>query len=189
MTVVTELADLALTPDERARGTGVDSMLFVMDWAGEETPGDLAAFVAGRVRAFGAQPAGVDTDAVRRAAEADPTLGRGDLPIRQLDHLSGVLTPLGFTLAVCDDGTDSYPVLVLRTGGQPPTGLTHEGRPVRAWGSPPDETLVSLDCPHCGAMLVWHLQAAESLAGEHCDCGGALFDATGHPLPGVTLHD
>ncbi|WP_431924899.1 hypothetical protein [Micromonospora wenchangensis] len=58
MTVVTELADLTLTPDERARGIGVDSALFVMDWTGEEDPGGLAAFVAGRVRAFGAQPGG-----------------------------------------------------------------------------------------------------------------------------------
>ncbi|MEV4772744.1 hypothetical protein [Micromonospora humida] len=189
MTVVTELADLALTPDERARGIGVDSVLFVMDWTGEEEPGALAAFVAGRVRAFGAQPDGVDTDVVQRAAEADPTLGRGDLPIRQLDHLSGALAPLGFTLAVHDDGTDSYPVLVLRTGGQPPTGLTHQGRPVRDWASPSTETLVSLDCPGCGAMLVWQLPATGSLADEHCDCGTALFDATGRPLPDVTLHD
>ncbi|WKU06794.1 hypothetical protein [Micromonospora sp. HUAS LYJ1] len=189
MTGVMELAELVLTPDERARGVGVDSVLFTMDWAGEEQPGGLAAFVAGRVRAFGAQPADVDTGVVRQAAEADPTLGRGDLPIRQLDHLSGVLAPLGFTLAVRDDGTDSYPVLVLLTGGQPPSGLTHRGRPVRAWGATPDETPVSLDCPHCGALLVWQLPATESLAGEHCDCGAALFDAAGRPLPDVTLHD
>ncbi|QDY08295.1 hypothetical protein FJK98_14975 [Micromonospora sp. HM134] len=189
MTVVTELAELVLTPDERARGTGVDSVLFEMDWTGEEEPGTLAAFVAERVRAFGAQPAGVDTGVVQRAAGADPTLGRGDLPIRQLDHLSEVLAPLGCTLAVRDDGTDRYAVLVMLTGGQPPTGLTHRGLPVRAWGSPPDETLVSLDCPGCGEMLVWQLPATRSLADEHCDCGAALFDAAGRPLPDVTLHD
>lgn len=43
-----------------------------MDWTGEEYPGQLAEFVAGRVRALGVEPAGVDTDAAYRAAESDP---------------------------------------------------------------------------------------------------------------------
>ncbi|MFF3392060.1 hypothetical protein ACFYW1_14185 [Streptomyces sp. NPDC002669] len=186
---MTELEELVLTPDERARGVRVDSVLFVMDWTGEDHPGQLAAFVAGRVRAFGADPADVDTSAVHRAAEADPALRRGDLPVRQLDHLAGVLAGLGCTLVVLDSGTDTYEVMVALTGGREPTGLTHQDVPVRAWGSEPEETLVTLDCPGCSQMLVWELPAGQTLAGEHCDCGAALFDAAGHPLPGVTLHD
>ncbi|MFJ2895030.1 hypothetical protein ACIO87_09105 [Streptomyces sp. NPDC087218] len=186
---MTELEELVLTPDERARGVRVDSVLFVMDWTGEDHPGQLAAFVAGRVRAFGADPADVDTSAVHRAAEADPALRRGDLPVRQLDHLAGVLAGLGCTLVVLDSGTDTYEVMVALTGGREPTGLTHQDVPVRAWGSEPEEALVSLDCPGCSQMLVWELPAGQTLAGEHCDCGAALFDAVGHPLPGVTLHD
>ncbi|MEL5955999.1 hypothetical protein AADR41_14720 [Streptomyces sp. CLV115] len=186
---MTELEELVLTPGERARGARVDGVVFEMDWTGEESPGLLAEFVAGRVRAFGVEPVDVDTDAVHRAAESDPTLRRGDLPVRQLGHLSGVLANLGCTLLVCDSGTDTYEVLVALTGGHEPTGLTHQGFPVRAWGSEPDETLVSLNCPDCSSMLVWELAANQTLADERCDCGTVLFDAAGLPLPGVALHD
>ncbi|MFJ6619347.1 hypothetical protein ACIQOW_17415 [Kitasatospora sp. NPDC091335] len=186
---MTELEELVLTPGERAQGVPVDRVVFTMDWTGEDRPGLLAAFVAGRVRAFGVEPAGVDTDAVRHAAETDPALVRGDLPVRLLDHLAGVLADLGCTLAVWDSGTDSYEVLVAPTGERELSGLTYQGLPVRAWGPEPEETLVSLNCPGCAQMLVWQLPPAETLADEHCDCGAALFDASGQPLPGVTLHD
>ncbi|MFF8769427.1 hypothetical protein [Kitasatospora sp. NPDC015120] len=186
---MTQLGELVLTPDERARGTAVDSVMFTMDWTGEEEPGGLEDFVAARVRAFGVEPAGIDTDAVRRAAEADPTLRRGDLPVRRLDHLSGVLAGLGCTLLVRDSGTDAYELLVALTGEREPAGLTHEGLPVRAWGAESGTTLVSLDCPQCAQMLVWELPPEETLADESCECGTALFDAAGRPLPGVTLHD
>lgn len=72
MLAVTELEELVLTPGERARGVRADSVVFEMDWTGEEYPGRLAEFVAGRVRALGVEPAGVDTDAAYRAAESDP---------------------------------------------------------------------------------------------------------------------
>lgn len=189
LTESAELEKLVLTPGERARGVRVDSVMFGMDWTGEEQPGRLAAFVADRVRAFGVEPTDVDTSVVYQAAEADPTLRRGDFPVRQLDHLSGVLADLGCTLMVWDSGTDAYEVLVALTGEHEPTGLTHEGLPVRAWGSKPEVTLVSLECPDCSQMLVWELPPTETLADEHCDCGTALFDATGQPLPRVTLHD
>ncbi|MEU9759958.1 hypothetical protein AB0D98_09255 [Streptomyces sp. NPDC047987] len=186
--VVTELEELVLSPGERARGVHVDSVMFTMDWAGEDYPGQLAAFVAGRVQAFGAEPTDVDTNVVYRAAETDPTLRRGDLPVRQLDHLSGVLADLRCTLMVWENGTDTYEVLVALTDERVPPGLMHQGLPVRAWGSEPEETLVSLDCPNCSQMLVWELSADQTLADERCDCGAALFDATGRPLPHVTLH-
>ncbi|MEU1753076.1 hypothetical protein ABZ436_10520 [Micromonospora matsumotoense] len=182
------LEDLVLTPDERAQGVRVDSVMFGMDWTGEEHPGQLAAFVGGRMRAFGTEPTDVDTTAVYQAAEGDATLRRGDFPIRQLDHLAGVLARLGYTLAVWDNGTDTYEVLVALTGGDE-SGLTYQGLPVRAWGSAPEETFVSLDCPNCAEMLVWQASATQTLADERCDCGAVLFDATGRPLPHVTLHD
>ncbi|MFI6639110.1 hypothetical protein [Streptomyces sp. NPDC050504] len=185
---MTELEELVLSPDERARGLRVDSVVFTMDWAGEDCPGQLAAFVADRVRAFGAEPTGVDTDVVYRAAEADPTLRRGDFPVRQLDHLSGVLADLRCSLMVWENGTDAYEILVALTDGREPTGLTYEDLPVRVWGSEPEVTLVSLDCPSCSQMLVWELPADQTLADECCDCGAALFDATGRALPHVTLH-
>ncbi|MFE4976271.1 hypothetical protein ACFRAR_29730 [Kitasatospora sp. NPDC056651] len=184
-----KLEHLVLTPGERAGGVGVDRVMFTMDWSGEDEPGVLAAFVAGRVRAFGAQPTGVDTDAVRREAEADPALRRGDLPVRQLDHLAGVLAELGCALLVWDSGTDAYEVLVAPAGEHESAGLTYQGLPVRPWGSESDAALVSLDCPGCSQMLVWELPSTETLAGEHCFCGTPLFDAEGRPLPGVTLHD
>jgi hypothetical protein len=187
--VVTDLEDLVLSPGERAQGVRVDSVMFRMDWTGEEYPGELAAFVAGRVCAFGAEPTDVDTNVIYHAAETDQALRRGDFPVRQLDHLSGVLANLGCTLAVRDNGTDTYEVLVALTGERELTELTHEGLPVRAWGSELDATLVSLNCPNCSEMLVWELPATETLADECCDCGAALFDARGCPLPNVTLHD
>ncbi|MCX4966842.1 hypothetical protein OHA98_18770 [Streptomyces sp. NBC_00654] len=189
MIVVTELEELVLTPGERAQGVGVDRVMFTMDWSGEDHPGRLAAFAADRVRAFGAEPPDVDTDVVHQAAEDDPTLRRGDFPVRQLDHLSRVLGHLGCTLMVRDNGTDTYEVLVALTAERELTGLTYEDLPVRAWGSEPEETLVSLNCPDCTQMLVWQLPASQTLADENCHCGTALFDATGHPLPNVTLHD
>ncbi|MGW1178165.1 hypothetical protein ACWD4P_31135 [Kitasatospora sp. NPDC002543] len=189
MTELTELTELVLTPDERARGVRIDEVLFGLDWTGEEEPEELAAFAAGRVRAFGAEPAGVDTTAVRQAAEADPALRRGDLPVRQLDHLAGVLSGLGCTLLQWHSGTDAYELLVARTGGQEPDGLLHEGFPVRAWGSASEEVLISLNCPDCARTHVWELPPDETLADERCDCGTPLFDAAGDPLPGVTLHD
>ncbi|MGW3078327.1 hypothetical protein [Kitasatospora sp. NPDC001132] len=189
-----EVEELFLTPGERARGVGVDSVMFTMDWTGEDHPGGLAAFAADRVRAFGAEPTGVDTEAVDcvavdRVAENDPTLRRGDLPVRRLDHLAAVLAELGFTLAVWDNGTDTYELLIAPTGEREPTGLLYQGLPVRPWGSEPEAALVSLNCPNCSQMLVWELPPTENLADEHCDCGTALFDATGSPLPGVRLHD
>ncbi|MEV6521604.1 hypothetical protein AB0M43_06695 [Longispora sp. NPDC051575] len=185
---MTELAELVLAPGERARGVGIDRVTFTMDWTGEEDPGQLAAFVAGRVRAFGVEPTDVDTDVVYRAAGADPNLRRGDVPTRLLDHLAGILARLGCTLAVHDTGTDAYEVLVARAGERELAGVTYQGFPVRAWTSEPEETLISLDCPNCGEMLVWQLPAGETLADESCDCGTALFDATGRPVPGVTPH-
>ncbi|MCX5265789.1 hypothetical protein [Streptomyces sp. NBC_00199] len=186
---MTELEELVLTSGERARGVRVDSVMFGMDWTGEDYPGQLAAFVASRVRAFGAEPTDVDTNVVYHAAEADPTLRHGDFPVRQLDHLSGVLTNLGCTLAVWENGTDTYEVLVALTGERELTGLMHQNLPVRAWDSEPEETLVVLDCPNCSETLFWQLPATQTLADERCDCGAALFDATGCPLPNVTLHE
>ncbi|WP_404868654.1 hypothetical protein ACI1MP_12090 [Kitasatospora griseola] len=182
---MTELDELVLTPDERARGVDIDRVVFAMDWSGEESPGLLAAFVAERVRAFGADPADVDDTVVRRTAEQGPTLRRGDLPVRQLDHLSAVLAGLDCTLLLVHQGDDAYTVLVARTG-EPPE-LTHRDSPVLPWGAGP--TLVCLDCPGCGQQLVWQLPPDETLAGERCDCGTPLFDADGRPLPGVTLND
>ncbi|WP_412543144.1 hypothetical protein R8Z50_11945 [Longispora sp. K20-0274] len=186
---MTELEELVLTPDERVGNVRVDSVTFAMDWSGEDQPGELAAFVARRIRAFGAEPTDVDTDVVHRVAGEDPTPRRGDVPVRLLDHLSEVAARLGHTLLVRDNGSDTYEVLVARTGGRELTGLTHEGVPVRAWGSEPEETLVSLNCPNCSEMLVWELPAGQTLADERCDCGAGLFDAAGRPMPGVTLHD
>ncbi|MBG6134179.1 hypothetical protein [Longispora fulva] len=186
---MTELEELVLTPGERAQQVPVDSVTFTMDWTGEDEPGQLAAFVACRIRAFGAEPTDVDTDVVHRTADDDPTLRRGDAPVRQLDHLSDVVARLGYTMVVRDSGTDTYEVLVARTGGRELTGLAHEGVPVRAWGSEPEESLVSLNCPNCSEMLVWELPAGQTLADERCECGAALFDGAGRPLPGVSLHD
>ncbi|MFE1907670.1 hypothetical protein ACFW96_28945 [Streptomyces gardneri] len=187
--VVTNLEELVLSPAERARGVDAGSVMFSMDWAGEDYPGQLAGFLAGRVRALGAEPADVDTSVVDRAAGTDPTLRRGDVPVRQLDHLSGVLADIRCTLMVWENGTDTYEVLVALTGGRELTGLMHQGFPVRAWGSEPEVALVSLDCPDCSQMLVWELSADQTLAEVHCDCGAALFDATGRPLSHVTLHE
>ncbi|MFI1828129.1 hypothetical protein ACH41E_17015 [Streptomyces sp. NPDC020412] len=185
---MTELEELVLTPGELARGVRVENVLFGMDWTGEDDPGQLAAFVARRVRAFGLEPVGVDTDDLYRAAEGEPTPGRGDFPVRLLDHLSGVVARLGCTLMVWDTGTDTYEVLVALTGGDEPAGLMHEDAPVRAWGAEPEETLVSLDCPSCSQLLVWQVPTIETLADESCDCGAVLFDAAGRPLPEVILH-
>ncbi|MYU23231.1 hypothetical protein [Streptomyces sp. SID8352] len=184
-----QLTELVLTPGERARGLRTDDVVFSMDWSGEEHPGQLAEFVAGRVRAFGIPPEGVGAALPRPAgADADPPR-RGDVPVRQLDHLAGALVPLGCALLTRDDGTDTYAILVARTADPEPGGLTHRGLPVRAWTARAGETLVSLDCPDCSSLLVWELPAGETPAGEHCDCGTPLFDADGRPLPRVTLHD
>ncbi|MCF2532287.1 hypothetical protein [Yinghuangia soli] len=185
---MTELAALVLTSGERDRGVPVDRVVFAMDWSGEEEPGDLAAFAAGRLRAFGADPTGLDTAPVYGAAETDPALSRGDLPTRLLDHVAAALTEAGCTLLLRHSGTDSYEVLVAPTTQFAWTDLTHEGCPVRPWGSASEPTLTSLDCPACGDMLVWELPPGETLADEHCDCGTPLFDSTGHPLPNITLH-
>ncbi|MGW4381956.1 hypothetical protein [Kitasatospora sp. NPDC004531] len=182
---MTELEELVLTPDERSRGIDVDRVAFSMDWSGEDAPGQLAAFVAERVRALGADPAGVDDTAVRRAAEQDPALERGDLPVRQLNHLSEVLAGLGCTLLLVHRGDDSYTVLVARTDDREPPALTHQDALVLRWGTEPG--LVCLDCPGCAEPLIWQLPPGETLAGEHCDCGTPLFDAAGRPLPGVVL--
>ncbi|MFB6894423.1 hypothetical protein ACFCX4_34545 [Kitasatospora sp. NPDC056327] len=190
MTEPTALAALVLTPGERARGARVDDVVLAVDWTGEEEPGRLAAFAAARVRAFGTEPTGVDTDAVRAAAEADPALARGDLPVRQLDHLAAVLAELGFALLLVDSGTDTYELLVAPADGdEPPAGLTHEDCPVRPWCSDSGTALISLTCPGCSSMPVWELPPGETLAGEGCDCGTPLFDAAGRALPGVALHD
>ncbi|MEV7598213.1 hypothetical protein AB0O91_12630 [Kitasatospora sp. NPDC089797] len=189
MTEAEALEQLVLTPGERAGGLTVDRVMFTMDWTGEEEPGELAAFLAGRLRAFGADPTGVDAEAeaVRREAENDPTLCRGDLPVRQLDRLAELLAEIGWALLVWDSGTDAYEVLVAPAGGPEPTALTYQGLPVRPWGSEPDTRLVSLDCPGCAEMRVWELSPTETLADEHCDCGAPLFDVEGRPL--VPLHD
>ncbi|MFJ6461180.1 hypothetical protein ACIQM0_08990 [Streptomyces sp. NPDC091387] len=144
---MTELEELVLSPGERAQGALVDGVIFSMDWTGEDHPGQLAAFVAGRVRAFEMEPTDVDTGVVHDAAEADPTLRRGDVPIRQLDHLSGVLARLGCAIVVWETGNDTYELLVALTGGRELTGLTYQDFPVRPWGSEPEEILVSLDSP------------------------------------------
>ncbi|WP_018351600.1 hypothetical protein [Longispora albida] len=184
---MTELDFLVLTAAERAQGASLSSVTFSMDWTGEEYPGQLAAFAASRVRATGAQPAD-DVFALPEAPD-DPAPGRGDYPVRQLDHLAGALETLGCTLLLHDTGTDTYELLIALTSGDDLTGLAHEGSPVRAWGSDTGITLVSLDCPGCSDMLVWELPSAETLAGERCSCGAALFDTDGSPMPGVVLHD
>ncbi|MFJ5233874.1 hypothetical protein ACIQBJ_28730 [Kitasatospora sp. NPDC088391] len=138
---MTELAELVLTAAERAAGADVDAVLLVLDWSGEDEPGQLAAFAAGRARALGADPSAVDDTAVRRAAADDPAPARGDLLVRRLDHLSGVLTGLGCALLTVFSGTDSYELLIARTDGRAPDGLTHGGCPVLPWGTEPDPAL------------------------------------------------
>lgn len=149
-----------------------------VDWSGEEHDGQVAAFVSGRLRALG-----VDAELDTTAVYAVPGLGRGEAVPRVLDHLAVQVAEHGRTLAVRDQGDDAYHVLVLDAGEDAVA-------PVRPWGAevPGSPTLVSLDCPHCGAMQVWELPAGESLADEACDCGEPLFDADARPLPGVVLH-
>ncbi|MFE0604388.1 hypothetical protein ACFW2T_24390 [Streptomyces sp. NPDC058892] len=157
-----------------------------MDWTGEDHRGQVAAFAADRVRAFGVEPTGVDTDAVYEAAEGDTTLARGDFPIRQLDHLSGVLTRLGFTLTLRENGSDTYELLVARaTAEGTPTGLEHRGCAVRTWDSRAAEVWAGVNCPHCSTWQMWLI--SEDVADGHCDCGARLFDASGAPLPHVTV--
>ncbi|MGV9310589.1 hypothetical protein ACWDR0_00135 [Streptomyces sp. NPDC003691] len=186
---MTELAELVLTPGERADGVRVDSVVFSMDWTGEEEPGELAAFVAARVRTFGAEPYGIGTEGVPHTDEGDPALRRGDLPVRLLDHLAAALAESGGTLLAVENGTDTYEILVAPAVGSAPDGLMYGGSPVRAWGSVCEAPLTSLNCPGCTAMLVWEVPDTRVLAGERCDCGTALFDDGGRPLPGVALHD
>lgn len=156
--------------------------VLVVDWSGEEHRGQLAAFVAGRLRDLGVRG---DLDLGSGPAYDDPAARRGDVVPRVLDHLAEQVRAHGRTLAVRDHGDDAYHVLVLDAG-------EIASPPVRAWGAPADEGgggLVSLTCPACGSMQVWDLPPGETLAGEACDCGTPLFDDDARPLPGVVLDD
>ncbi|WP_377323460.1 hypothetical protein ACFJIY_02225 [Pimelobacter simplex] len=159
--------------------------VLVVDWSGEEHEGQLAAFVAGRLRALGVGAGGDgagDLDLGSGPAYDDPAARRGDVVPRVLDHLAERVRAHGRTLAVRDEGDDAYHVLVLDAGEVP-----HP--PVRAWGAPAGAGggLVSLTCPACGSMQVWDLPPGETLAGEACDCGTPLFDDDARPLPGVVV--
>ncbi|MGW5570411.1 DUF6630 family protein [Nocardia thailandica] len=150
-------------------------VLLPVDWAGEETAGQIAEFVAARVAAFGkgrAVVAAVES-AAGRAAQAD--LDRGAQVPAILRAVDEALAGAGLALGELRSGDDTYRIGVMR----------RTTTAVRAWGldRPASELLYIIDCP-CGGMNVWQLPETETAPDEGaCDsCGRDLFDPAGCPI-------
>lgn len=173
---------LAPTEQGVALGTGdpesglIDrGLVEVVDWSGEDEPGQIAQFVVRRLDAFGIAP---DTaDAVRTAAAAavDVDLDRGEHVPAILSAIDAVLEGTAVAIGELRRGDDTYVIGVMRR-----TDASRE-----AWGldGAGQELLYMIDCP-CGGMNMWQLPSESPKPDEgECDfCGRALFDSSGVPI-------
>ncbi|MFM1728778.1 hypothetical protein ABI214_25225 [Prescottella soli] len=91
-----------------------DGVLLSVDWSGEEWPGQISQFVAGRVEAFGKDRAVVAAaeSAAREAAGAD--LERGEHVPAILRAVDDALARAGLALGELRCGDDTYRVGVMR---------------------------------------------------------------------------
>ncbi|WP_072842993.1 DUF6630 family protein [Rhodococcus tukisamuensis] len=160
-----------------------EGVLLPVDWSGEDQPGQVAQFVAGRVAAFGkadrAVVAAVES-AAREAAGAD--LERGEHVPAILRAVDDALAGMGLALGELRSGDDTYRVGVMR----------RTRASSRAWGldRPSPEVLYTIVCP-CGGMNVWQLPKTEAkpVDGECDSCGLNLFDPAGTPIVSMVVEN
>lgn len=147
-------------------------LLEVIDWSGEDEPGQIVRFVVHRLDAFGVGPGTADAvrSAAATAAEADPE--RGEHVPAILRAIDAALEGTRVAIGELRRGDDAYVIGVMRRSD---TSL-------EAWGldRPVHERLYVIDCP-CGGMNVWQLPSESPKPDEgECDsCGRDLFDSSG----------
>ncbi|EME21375.1 DUF6630 family protein [Rhodococcus triatomae] len=167
--------DAALDGDDVVDSLIRKGILLPVDWSGEDRPGHVAQFVAGRVAAFG--KGGALVAAVESAAgdAAAAVSDRGEQVPAILRAVDGALAGAGLALGELRSGDDTYRIGVMR----------RTRASSRAWGldRPSPEVLYTIVCP-CGGMNVWQLPEAEGKPGDgECDsCGLNLFDPAGTPI-------
>jgi hypothetical protein len=159
-----------------------EGVLLQIDWSGEDRPGQVVQFVAGRVAAFGKDSgivAAVESAAVE-AVGAD--MERGEHVPALLRAVDDALAVAGLALGELRSGDDTYRVGVMR----------RTRASSRAWGvdRPSPELLYTVVCP-CGAMNVWQLPRTEAKPADgECDsCGLNLFDSAGTPIVSMAVEN
>ena len=159
-----------------------EGVLLPVDWSGEDRPGQIAQFVAGREAAFGKDHAVVAAveSAAREAAGAD--VERGEHVPAILRAVDDALASAGLALGELRSGDDTYRVGVMR----------RTKASSRVWGldRPSPETLYTIVCP-CGDMNVWQIPKTEAkpVDGECDSCGLNLFDPAGNPVVSMVEED
>ncbi|WP_402844636.1 hypothetical protein [Microbacterium sp. GXS0129] len=165
---------------------------FVLDWTGEDEPGDIARFAQQRATVLGLAEF-VWAPAQQEAATA--TAARGDAVPRLLVAVNEALGTVGGALSQVETGADHYELLVTRlTDAEALRALTVDGQrivPVApAADAPVRERLVTVVCPTCGAMNMWQLPVPgpDMDDGDTCSsCDRAFFTPDGDALDGVTV--
>lgn len=168
---------------------------FVVDWSGEEEPGDIARFAQRRAAALGLSPFAW-TPAQQEAATNDAA--RGDAVPRLLATVNEALRAVGGALSQIETGADYYELLVTREAdAEALRALTIDDQRIvaveavtPAAAAPVRERLITVVCPTCGEMNVWQLPVPgpEMDDGDTCSsCDRAFFTPEGDALDGVTV--
>ncbi|WP_433675121.1 DUF6630 family protein [Microbacterium gorillae] len=166
---------------------------FVVDWSGEDEPGDIARFAQRRAEALGLGT--FDWTAEQQEAATSAAV-RGDAVPQLLAAVDAALRVVGGALSQIETGADYYELLVTREAdAEALRALTIDGQrivpvaPIAA-GAPVRERLITVVCPTCGAMNVWQLPVPgpEMDDGDTCSsCDRAFFTPEGDALDGVTV--
>lgn len=169
---------------------------FVVDWSGEEEPGDIAGFAQRRAAALGLAPF-IWTPAQQEGSTSDAARG-GAVP-RLLSAVNEALRTVGGALSQIETGGDYYELLVTREDdAEALRALTIDDQRVVAVESvtspaaaaPVRERLITVVCPTCGDTNVWQLPVPgpEMDDGDTCSsCDRAFFTPEGDALDGVTV--
>ncbi|MFK4791170.1 hypothetical protein [Microbacterium sp. ZW T5_56] len=166
---------------------------FVVDWSGEDEPGDIARFAQRRADALGL---GTFVWTPTQQDAATSGAARGDAVPRLMTAVDEALRAVGGALSQIETGADSYELLVTReTDAEALRELTIDNQRVIPVAPPAGEAavrerLVTVVCPTCGAMNVWQLPVPgpEMDDGDTCSsCDRAFFTPEGDALDGVIV--
>jgi hypothetical protein len=147
----------------------------VVDWSGEDEPGQIAQFVSRRLDAFGIRSEVQDAVRAAAAAAVEADLERGEHIPAILGAIDDALQATDVAIGELRRGDDSYVLGVMQRSAA--------SRDAWGLGRPTRELFYVIDCP-CGGMNMWQLPSDEPKPDEgECEsCDRPLFDSSGAPL-------
>ncbi|WP_298020658.1 hypothetical protein [uncultured Campylobacter sp.] len=162
----------------------------VLDWAGEDSTGDVGKFISSRLDALQSSVA-LECDKIYAGLEKEAEkedFKRGDASLFLMNEFQKALKKSDFRLFTLDLHSDAYYLLVAHKNAERDfKKMAKREEPfwdIAPWGKRRKRQILYVINCECGEMSAWQLDADEpSPRDEVCEvCGRVLFDAEGNAM-------